>query len=291
MRSELRAHVGPFLEELGLRGSPHTRDAYRHDVETFLAFQEGCGLPFGLGLVRRYLGELHARRLSRRTVARRLAGLRAFCRYLEREGAVERNPLRLVRTPKARRFLPRLFSLGDIERMIETCDPGTFQGMRDRAVLELLYASGLRISELQGLSLRDLDLGEGHVDVSGKGGKARRVPVGRQAREAIGRYLAVARPRVAPSSEDALFLNRFGARLSVRGVRRVVASAARAAGASLTHPHALRHAFATHLLEGGADLRSVQELLGHASLSSTQIYTHVATTQLFSQYRKAHPRA
>lgn len=291
VRSELREHLPLFLDELRLTRSPRTLDAYHRDVLAFLTFQESEGLPLGLALVRRYLGSLHARRLSRRTVARRLAGIRSFCKFLERDHLIGKSPLRLVRTPKAKRLLPKLFSLQEILLMIATTDPRTFKGMRDRAILELLYASGLRISELAGLNLPELDLVGGSVEVLGKGGRVRLVPVGRTAREVLERYLDVGRPQVAPLGETAVFLNRSGNRLSVRGVRRTVAGAARSAGVDLTAPHALRHAFATHLLEGGADLRSVQELLGHRSLSSTQIYTHVAAQLMFDTYKKAHPRA
>lgn len=290
MKSELRPALEPFLDELRLRGSPHTLTAYRHDILDFLEFQERLGLPLSVAVVRRYLAHLHEQGLARRTVSRRIQGLRAFGRYLERDGPVPRNPLRLVRPPKARRVLPRLFSGDEIERMIRGAD-ATPKGLRDRAILELLYASGLRVEELHGLSLTDVDLREGWVQVFGKGGKERRVPVGSKARLAIDAYLRHGRPSLAGAEERALFVNRLGNRLSVRGVRRVVAAAAEQAEAAQRNPHALRHAFATHLLEGGADLRSVQELLGHASLSSTQIYTHVSQRRLREQYQKAHPRA
>lgn len=291
VKSELRQHVEPFLDEERLTSSPRTVIAYRQDVEDFLAFAEKLGLPLSPALVRRYLGEMHRAGLKRKTVARRLAGLRAFARHLEREGAISHNPFRIVRGPKARRYLPRFFSGEDIEQMLAMTQGTRPKDQRDTAIIELLYASGLRVSELQGLSLEDYDAVRGDVEVMGKGGRARRVPVGSKAREALARYLAEGRLQLAPGSERAIFVNRDGGRLSVRGVRRVVAGAAGRAGIPLRNPHALRHAFATHLLEGGADLRSVQELLGHASLSSTQIYTHVARTHMFDQYRKAHPRA
>lgn len=291
MKSELRQHVEPFLDEKRLNSSPNTVIAYRQDVEDFLGFTERLGLPLSPALVRRYLGEMHRSGLKRKTVARRLAGLRAFAKHLEREGAIAHNPFRIVRGPKARRYLPRFFSGEDIERMLAMTGTTRAKDQRDAAIIELLYASGLRVSELAGLSLDDYDPARSEVEVMGKGGRERRVPVGSKAREALGRYLADGRLKLASGTEEALFVNRDGGRLSVRGVRRVVAEAAGRAGIPIKNPHALRHSFATHLLEGGADLRSVQELLGHASLSSTQIYTHVARTQMFEQYRKAHPRA
>lgn len=291
MKSELWRHVEPFLDEKRLNSSPNTVIAYRQDVEDFLGFTERLGLPLSPALVRRYLGEMHRSGLKRKTVARRLAGLRAFARHLEREGAIAHNPFRIVRGPKARRYLPRFFSVDDIERMLAMTGTTRAKDQRDGAIIELLYASGLRVSELAGLCLDDYDPARAEVEVMGKGGRARRVPVGSKAREALGRYLSDGRLKLAPGAEQALFVNRDGQRLSVRGVRRVVAEAARRASIPIRNPHALRHAFATHLLEGGADLRSVQELLGHASLSSTQIYTHVARTRMFEEYRKAHPRA
>ena len=289
MTSDLRGPLEGFLDELRLRSSPHTLTAYRHDILDFIEFQETLGLPLTVGLVRRYLAHLHERSLARRTVSRRIQGLRAFGRYLERELG-GKSPLRLVRPPKARRSLPRLFSTGEITAMVEAGDHSA-KGLRDRAVLELLYASGLRVSEIHGLTLHDLDLRAGWVLVLGKGGKERRVPVGSKALEALAAYLERGRPTLTGGRETALFVNRFGTPLSVRGIRRLVEAAATAVGAGQRNPHALRHSFATHLLEGGADLRSVQELLGHASLSSTQIYTHVSQRRLRAEYQKAHPRA
>lgn len=290
MTTEQARQVDAFHRQLMLSRSPLTADAYTRDVVDFFTFLEQHRLSFGLSAVRNYLLSLQQRRLSRRTVARRLAGLRAFCRHLEQEGQLAANPLRLVRSPKARRLLPHPFTREEIAGMLAVGSPGAL-GLREQAVLELFYASGLRISELASLNLDSIDLTARYADVIGKGGQARRVLFGTQAVAALQRYLTDARPVWAGADEAALFVNRRGARLSVRGVRRIVASLALRAGAAGTSPHALRHAFATHLLEGGADLRAVQELLGHRSLSSTQIYTHVALTQIKAQYNKSHPRA
>ncbi len=290
MTSEHQAQIDAFAQHLMLSQSPRTVDAYRRDAVAFFQFLDDRHLSFGLSSVRSYLLDLQERRLSRRTVARRLAGLRAFCRYQEEAGDLAANPLRLVRTPKARRLLPHPFSREEIERMLAAGGPGA-DGLRARAVLELFYGSGLRISELASLDLDAIDLSQRSADVIGKGGRARRALFGQPAADAVGRYLKDARPLWAGAGEPALFVNRRGDRLSVRGLRRIVAALARRAGATSTSPHGLRHSFATHLLEGGADLRAVQELLGHRSLSSTQIYTHVAMTQMQEEYKRSHPRA
>ncbi len=290
MTTEHARQVAAFRSRLMLARSPHTVDAYTRDVRDFFTFLEARELSFGLSSVRTYLVSLQERRLSRRTVARRLAGLRAFCRHLEEEGQMSANPLRLVRSPKARRLLPHPFSRSEIEGMLGAATPGA-EGLREQAVLELFYGSGLRIGELASLDLGSVDMASRSADVIGKGGQARRVLFGGGAATALQRYLEDARPLWAGAQEQALFVNKQGSRLSVRGLRRIVAALAVRAGAASTSPHALRHAFATHLLEGGADLRAVQELLGHRSLSSTQIYTHIALAQIKDQYQKSHPRA
>ncbi|MHB1505504.1 MAG: tyrosine-type recombinase/integrase [Sulfobacillus sp.] len=290
MTSDHRNQIEAFSQRLQLSQSPRTVDAYTRDATAFFEFLDDRRLSFGLAAVRSYLVDLQERRLSRRTVARRLAGLRAFCRFQEEAGVLTANPLRLVRSPKSRRLLPHPFSREEIDRMLTATGSGP-QGLRERAVLELFYGSGLRISELASLDLGAVNLAQRSADVVGKGGQARRALFGQPAADAIGRYLQDARPLWAGTEQPALFVNRTGGRLSVRGLRRIVATLAVRAQATSTSPHALRHSFATHLLEGGADLRAVQELLGHRSLSSTQIYTHIALTQMQEQYKKSHPRA
>jgi integrase/recombinase XerD len=219
--------------------------------------------------------------------------VRSFHRFLLREGVTERDPARDVSQPKRPRRLPRPLPVDDVARLLEAPDPSSAAGSRDRAILELLYGSGLRISELVGLDVDDVDLDEGSVRVLGKGGKERVVPLGRYAREAIEAYLTRWRPELANAgSRGALFLNLRGGRITRQSCARSLAGHVRAAG--IDRPvslHTLRHSFATHLLEGGADVRVVQELLGHASVATTQIYTLVTEEHLREVYYTSHPRA
>ncbi|HEY6876717.1 MAG TPA: tyrosine recombinase XerC [Polyangiales bacterium] len=231
------------------------------------------------------------------TVARKVAALRAFYRFLRRRAGLTNNPARALATPKLRRKLPRFLS---VEKAGETVEMPTARGtaaidLRDRALLEVMYGSGVRVSELVGLSLSSIDLDDGIARVLGKGSKERLVPLGRAAREALHAYLEVRdalRDRHGGQDPDALFLSTRGLRLGARQVQLITKRyGALATGSDALHPHALRHSCATHLLEAGADLRSIQELLGHASLSTTQKYTHVSTDQLQAIYTKAHPHA
>ena len=282
--------------------SPSTVRAYRSDLNQFLEFLEGHGgaarRPESIDplFVRAFLGHLHERQESRATTARKLACLRSFFRFLVREGIVEENPARVVRTPKLERKLPRLLAEEEVVRLIEAPDASTPKGKRDRAILEILYATGMRVGEMVALDLEDVDLSERTIRVLGKGGKQRRVLFGEKAREALLAYLGARRTAPGRGSRgddaEALFHNRRGGRLTDRSVRRILD--ARIRECALKHrisPHGLRHSFATHLLDRGADLRAIQELLGHASLSTTQRYTHVSTEQMLRVYRKAHPRA
>ncbi|MCG0277235.1 MAG: tyrosine recombinase XerC [Thermanaeromonas sp.] len=245
-------------------------------------------------LVRRFLGWLNVLREKRTTVARKLVALRVFYRYLLREGRVEINPVELIRSPRQEKRLPKYLPYNEIVKILEA-PPPTPLGLRDRALWETLYASGLRVGELVSLNLEDVDLSRGEIRVRGKGGRERLAPLGRMAIAAIKDYLACGRPVLATRGnpgEKALFLNHLGSRLTSRGVRQrldyYVKKTVVAAGIS---PHVLRHCFATHMLERGADLRAVQELLGHVRLSSTQVYTHVTPEHLRAVYQKAHPRA
>jgi integrase/recombinase XerD len=305
MASALTMWVDRYLDHLTVeRGlSQHTLTAYRRDLRRYVAFLAGRGVDEPSAVepqaVRSFLAAVSAathgegRPYAATTVARTLSSVRSFHRFLVREGVAERDPAREVTQPKRPRRLPRPLPLDDVSRLLLAPDPMTPAGLRDRAILELLYGSGLRISELVGLDVDDLDLEIGAVRVLGKGGKERSVPLGRYAREAIGAYLARARPAMASSaSRGALFLNHRGGRITRQSCARSLATYARAARIDRqVSPHTLRHSFATHLLEGGADVRVVQELLGHASVATTQIYTLVTEEHLREVYYTSHPRA
>ena len=290
-----------FLEHLEWERnlSPRTLTAYRREVASFAAFAEeelGCRGPAGVEAagVRAYLAHLRSRGLAPRSVQRALASLRAWYRFLVTEGLAPANPAELVPHPRTERRLPPTVAPVAVARMLDGM-PGTPAGRRDRALLELLYGSGLRVGELVAIDLDDLDRGRRLVRVAGKGRKERIVPFGTKALEAIEAYLperARWRARTAFDDGDPLFVNQRGGRLSDRSVRRILdAAVRRTAELHDLHPHALRHAFATHLLEAGMDLRAIQELLGHASLATTQIYTHVDLERLMEVYRAAHPKA
>jgi len=244
-------------------------------------------------VLRHYLASLHGLGCARATTARKLAAVRSFFRYLVRRGALPRSPAAGLSAPRLRRGLPRFLYPDETNALLAAPSADTPLGLRDRALLETLYSTGLRVSELVALDLGEVAAGQADLRIRGKGGHERVVLLGRPALQAIERYCAQARPALARRrGEKALFLNRLGGRLSVQGVRRalrkhVLATCARH---EIT-PHALRHTFATHMLEGGADLRAVQELLGHASLSTTQVYTHLTRRRLKEIYDRTHPRA
>lgn len=286
--------IESFLDHLRVerRASPHTIRGYRRDLEDFHAFLEGAcpGTdPESAGLleVRGFIGHLHRLGLRRSSIARKLATLRSFYRYLSREGVCEENPARLVPTPKQSRQLPRFLTVDEAFRLVTAPEGDDARARRDRAILEMLYGAGLRVSELAGLNREHLSLEEGYVRVWGKGNKERLVPIGRKASEALAHYLAGSSEARGP-----LFRNPSGGRLTDRTIRRVVHRYGRRAQLPQeAHPHALRHTFATHMLEAGADLRAIQELLGHASLSTTQKYTHLNLDRLMAVYDAAHPRA
>lgn len=292
------AQVEDFLNYLrSMRGaSHHTLAAYGKDIADFLNYCHTKGVPFAQvdgWLIRAYLANLVSRGLKRSTIGRKLAALRSFYRFLCRRGELEANPFQGILAPRSERRLPLFLYYQEIEALLRLPKCSTATGQRDRALLEVLYASGARVSEVVGLNLGDLHLEEGYAMVRGKGGKERLVPLGRAAVAALKDYLSQARPRLARGRRvEAVFLNRQGGRLSQRGVRYLLARYVRLAGLDARiSPHTLRHTFATHLLEGGADLRVVQELLGHARLSTTQVYTHVTGARLREVYLKTHPRA
>ncbi len=280
--------------------SPHTLRAYEREVAEFVAFatgEMGCAGPRGVSanVVRAYLAHLHSRKLARVSTQRALAALRTYFRFLGREGEVAANPAKLVPTPRAPKKLPEVVTAPQIAELLEAL-PQDPAGRRDRAARELLYGSGLRASELVGLDLEDVDLSRRLARVRGKGGKERLVPFGREAERALRAYLPDRAAWRALGGEtlarEPLFVNQRGGRLSDRSLRRIVdAALVRVAMAAHVHPHTMRHAFATHLLEAGMDLRAIQELLGHASLSTTQRYTHLDLAHLMETYGKAHPKA
>ena len=320
MKEQLEA----FLEHLALNenASDHTVRAYEGDLTQFLSFLASqlsrrkidvTPQDIDRAKVRDFLSDLHKRGNSRASAARKLAAIRAFARFLRREGVVHDDPTALVGTPKREQRLPAHLGEAEVSQLLEMPDTSQALGRRDRAILELFYASGLRLSELVGLDVDDLNLSSRVVRVLGKGRKERIVPFNRSAEGAIRAWLkdweALARdgvaaglPAVARSAKpgarsrkkpaNPLFLNYQGRRLSTRSVDRLVRKYVAACSTRFgISPHALRHSFATHLLERGADLRAIQELLGHARLSTTQRYTHVNAAQLIETYRKAHPKA
>lgn len=273
--------------------SIHTRLAYRRDLDDFRRYLRHEGIAawdeVTTALARRYLAALH-RRYARTSIARRLAALRSFYRFLRREGRVASSPLRVISAPRRPRRLPQALTHEAVAALLAAPSGSDNAHLRDRAMLEVLYAGGLRVGELVALTLRAMRGDELHV--RGKGGRDRLVLIGTQATAALRRYLTEARPRLARVPTDAVFLNARGGRLTTRGVQLIVDRWIRAAAVQQrTSPHVLRHTFATHLLDGGADLRVVQELLGHASLATTQIYTHVSREHLKRVYAQAHPRA
>ena len=290
-----QALIQAFLDYLlAQRGaSQHTVRAYEADLRQF---QRLCPRWAGgdVHALRRYLAQLQAAGYERRSVARKLAAVRSFYAFLVREGHLARSPGRLVRTPKLPRPLPRTLSQRQAAAVVTVpaAGAGTPAGLRDRAILELMYGAGLRVSELCGLDRGDVDTGALTVRVLGKGSRERIVPFGGRAAAALAAYLSRGRPRLTGAEPtEALWLNRAGRRLTDRSVRTLVSRSAAATGVPHASPHTLRHSYATHMLDRGADLRSVQELLGHASLSTTQIYTHVTRERLKQVYLQAHPRA
>ena len=303
--------LGQFLEHLRYERnvSEHTLRNYAIDLGQFLDHVAPADPATGERrevdikqldhvTIREWLSALHEAQKKKSSIARKLAALRTFFQFLIREGVVEMNPAKLVSTPRLEKKLPNHLSVEDAVRFIETPDTETDLGKRDRAILELLYGTGVRVSELTKLNLRDIDFRNKNVRVLGKRRKERVVPFGDPALHALMRYLTEVRPaflRNAPAAErdeEAVFLNYQGTRITTRSVGRMVDKYIDVcAGIHNISPHSLRHSFATHLLDSGADLRDIQELLGHARLSTTQIYTHVSMEKLIEVYDKAHPKA
>jgi integrase/recombinase XerC len=296
-----------FDRSLGARGmAEKTRRAYGLDVGELAIWAAASGVsPEGLGhrVLRRYAAHLAAahrdggRALSRQTVARKLAAIRSFYGHMVERGRLDQNPADLVPSPRRARGLPRALRADEVERLLDRIPARTPLEVRDRALFELAYSCGLRCEEIVNLDVDSTDFDAEELRVLGKGSKTRLVPIGEPAQAALERYLATARPalgkeRAKPGGEPALFVSKSGRRLSASDVRRRLRLWLRAASlAGSISPHVLRHSFATHLLEGGADLRTIQELLGHASLSTTQLYTRVESGRLRRQYARSHPRA
>ena len=299
----IQRYLDHLVVERGL--SANTVDAYRRDLRVYLAFLDKRSIhdPVAIDekILRSFLASVSASTHGEEetpyrsaSVARRLSAVRSFHRFMLREGATADNPARGVVQPRVPRGLPRPLSIDDMAALLDAPAEGTPEGLRDRAILELLYGAGLRVSELVGLDVDDVDLEGGAVRVLGKGGKEREVPLGGFGREAVSAYLTRGRPRMASArSRGALLLNlRSGTRLVRQSVGRIVSAGAAGVGIDKrVTPHTLRHSFATHLLEGGADVRVVQELLGHASVATTQVYTLVTKDHLREVYYTSHPRA
>ncbi|NKZ05170.1 site-specific tyrosine recombinase XerD [Actinomadura latina] len=300
--SAVRTYLGHLAVERGL--AANTLSSYRRDLRRYVEVQDARGRA-AIGEiteddVRAFLaglreGDAGHPPLSAGSAARALVAVRGLHRFALREGLAAGDPAHGVKPPTPPRRLPKAISAADVERLLAVAagDPGTARGLRDRALLELLYGSGARISEAVGLDVDDLDLRDGFARVAGKGGKARVVPIGDYARDAVDAYLVRARPELAGTGRGgpALFLNARGGRLSRQGAWMVLRAAADRAHLSEVSPHTLRHSFATHLLDGGADVRVVQELLGHASVTTTQVYTLVTVQLLREVYATSHPRA
>lgn len=301
-KPDFASAVARFLRYLAAErdASPLTIKSYREDLTALLEyFNDAVGGPIypdriTVSELRGYVAAMHEADYAAGTIARRLASLRSFFRFGMREGWVNDNPAKPLRNPRKPRNLPHVLSTEEIGRLLHAPPANDPMGLRDRAILETMYSAGLRISETVGLNDSDLDLSEGIVRVRGKGKRERLSPLGSFAVRAVRRWLQVRRlhPSLSNGANPPVFVNRFGRRLTTRSVARMLEKYLRQTGLDRrTTPHTLRHSFATHLLDRGADIRSVQELLGHKSLVTTQIYTHVSTAGLRAVYEKAHPRA
>ncbi len=291
-KKRMSEYTDEFLRymEVEKGASKHTLRAYREDLGQFFSVVGKPPAEVELSDIRGFMAQRLRDGKERSTVSRQLATLRSFFRFLHREGLIGSNPARLVPNPKQKKRLPRFLSVDEMFSVIEEPEGIGFRKARDRAVLDLLYSSGLRVSELAAMDMDDLNLKEGLIKVRGKRKKERIVPVGSKAVKSLKVYL-IERALVRHHTQ-AVFLNRTGARLTDRSIRRIVVKYSREAGiGGNVGPHTLRHSFATHLLQSGADLRVIQELLGHGSLSSTQVYTHLDVSHLMDVYDKSHPLA
>ena len=301
----MREAIESFLNYLSVEKgfSQNTLDAYRNDLIQLADFVkeeadknniEASWADFRKDGVLRYLLNLRERNYAPTTVSRKVAAARSFFTFMINEGRVKENPTENIRSPRVGKSLPRPISINEVRRLLE--QPGklmTLEAKRDKAMLELLYASGMRVGELISLDMNDVDTREGYVRCFGKGHKERLIPIHRQAALTVDGYMAETRPHLARGTDSkALFLNRRGERLTRQGFWQKIKEYAKSAGLDVEiTPHTLRHSFATHMLSGGADLRSVQELLGHANISTTQVYTHLTSEHIRRSYEESHPRA
>ncbi|MDP3729914.1 MAG: tyrosine recombinase XerC [Candidatus Omnitrophota bacterium] len=289
----MQRYIDKFINYLKIEKdvSRHTITNYTIDLKAFSLFLGEADINSVDHLaLRKFLAELRGRNYSKRTIARKLASLRSFFKFLYREGHIKANPITAISSPKLDKKLPKFLDIAKVTKLIMSPDVKTPSGLRDRAILETLYSCGIRVSELVGLDMEKIDFISGVIKVLGKGRKERMVPIGDMALDSIRKYAEGRSP--SAKEKKAVFLNSRGGRLTDRSVRRVVDKHIHACSSEeKISPHSLRHSFATHLLDRGADLRSVQELLGHMNLSTTQIYTHVTMERLKNVYDKAHPRA
>jgi integrase/recombinase XerD len=285
--------VEGFLALLGASRAPRTVEAYRRDLAALSEYLDKPLARATLEELERYTASLRANGLAATTIARRTAATRSFFRHQQLLGVRDDNPAAAVKLPRRPKPLPKTLSPGEAERLIDAAKGTQPRNLRDQALVELMYGAGLRVSEAVGLDKSGVDLDDRFVRVTGKGGKERVVPIGRHATDAVRRYLSRGRPYLDRRHRPELFLNAKGGPLTRAGAFLILRRLAETAGLDPTrvHPHILRHSFATHLLEGGADLRSVQEMLGHADLSTTELYTHVSDTRRRELYFRAHPHA
>ncbi|KIL44265.1 site-specific tyrosine recombinase XerD [Jeotgalibacillus soli] len=295
MRDQLRDFIQFMVVEKGL--AANTIQSYERDLNAYINYMDKVEQITSFDSVKRFhilqfFSHLKEQGKSAKTIARHTSSIRSFHQFMIRERRTEHDPTQHLETPKLEQKLPKVLNIEEVESLLEAPDLSKSSGYRDRAMLEVLYATGIRVSELIGLNLDDIHLEMGFVRCIGKGNKERIIPIGKSASDMLNIYIHQARNQLRSSSEQALFLNQHGRRLTRQGFWKILKGLAKKAKIEkeLT-PHTLRHSFATHLLENGADLRAVQEMLGHADISTTQIYTHVSTTRLREVYTKFHPRA
>lgn len=299
--TRLQAYLRQFIEylEIEKNASPHTVTFYKRDILAFFNFLHREGLSqldeVDHRVIRIFLTELYDKQLSRKSVSRTISSLRSFYHFLEKNGFVTSNPFMHVPIPKQKKYLPTFFYEKELHELFQASDVSTPLGQRDQALLELFYATGIRVSECQQLTLNDIDFSLGIIRVLGKGRKERFIPFGQYANDALTTYINDGRKTLLASNRtemDAVFLNARGKQLTVRGIHYVLNELIKKTSLTVSiHPHKLRHTFATHLLNEGADLRTVQEMLGHENLATTQIYTHVTKERLRNVYMNSHPRA
>jgi integrase/recombinase XerC len=293
---KLEGIIDAFLKNLQLQNySPKTLEGYRIDLKQFLVYLKKTNSPIYLvdrTLSREFIYYLEAKKFGRRSVARKISTLRAFYNYLSKKGKINGNPFKLISTPKLPKKLPNFLTEDEANRILSLFSDGSPLSLRDKALLEILYGSGTRVSEVVSVNTNDLDLNEGEIAILGKGNKERIVLIGNFAIASLKKYIQDGRPKLLKDKENkALFLNKFGGRVTRRSVERMIKKVCTKLGIKKkVTPHTFRHSFATHLLDRGADLRVVQELLGHSSLATTQVYTHVTAERLKKAYKESHPR-